>query len=136
MPVDASWPLSERPGFLRLRSLPAPDLFGARNTLTQRDRAGVRAHGDARPLRDEAGRPRGPGPPEPGAVVLRPGEPGEGETLQWTESVYGDVMLLSLATHRYLRVEPSSGSVSADHPGPKPDRKDGSCFTWRVDSSR
>ena len=36
MPVDASWSLSERPGFLRLRSLPAPDLFGARNTLTQR----------------------------------------------------------------------------------------------------
>ena len=36
VPVDASWSLSERPGFLRLRSLPATDFFGARNTLTQR----------------------------------------------------------------------------------------------------
>ena len=35
-----------------------------------------------------------------GTVALRAGEPGEGETFQWTENVYGDVMLLSLATHR------------------------------------
>jgi len=41
------------------------------------------------------------------------------------------VMLLSLSTHRYLRVESASGSVFADHTGPKPDRKDGSCFTVR-----
>jgi xylan 1,4-beta-xylosidase len=36
VPVHASWSLSERPGFLRLHSLPATDFFGARNTLTQR----------------------------------------------------------------------------------------------------
>jgi xylan 1,4-beta-xylosidase len=66
-----------------------------------------------------------------GTVALRAGEPGEGETFQWTENVYGDVMLLSLTTHRYLRVEPGKGAVSADHPGPKPDRKDGACFTLR-----
>jgi len=65
------------------------------------------------------------------AAALRPGEPGDGETFQWTENVYGDVMLLSLSTHRYLRVESASGSVFADHTGPKPDRKDGSCFTVR-----
>src|SRR5262245_52576359 len=35
-PDDAKWSLSERPGFLRLHSLPAPDLWWARNTLTQR----------------------------------------------------------------------------------------------------
>ena len=40
-------------------------------------------------------------------------------------NVYGDVMLLSLSTHRYLRVESGSGSLFADHPGPKPGRKDG-----------
>lgn len=34
-PDDARWSLTERPGFLRLRSGPAPDLLGARNTLTQ-----------------------------------------------------------------------------------------------------
>jgi hypothetical protein len=71
-----------------------------------------------------------------GTVALRPGEPGEGETFQWTENVYGDVMLLSLATHRYVRVDPVTAAVSADHPGPKPDRKDGSCFTVSADARR
>ena len=36
VPVDDMWSLSQRPGFLRLRALPAPDLWRARNTLTQR----------------------------------------------------------------------------------------------------
>ena len=34
-PVDDHWSLSERPGFLRLKALPAPKLLSARNTLTQ-----------------------------------------------------------------------------------------------------
>jgi beta-xylosidase len=34
-PDDAHWTLTERPGFLRLKPTPAPDLFHARNTLTQ-----------------------------------------------------------------------------------------------------
>ncbi len=34
-PVDDHWSLNERPGFLRLKALPAPDLLRARNTLTQ-----------------------------------------------------------------------------------------------------
>jgi hypothetical protein len=71
-----------------------------------------------------------------GTLALRAGEPGAGETFQWTENVYGDVMLLSLATHRYVRVEPASAAVSADHPGPKPDRQDGSCFTVRAVAKR
>jgi hypothetical protein len=66
-----------------------------------------------------------------GQVTLRAGRPTDAETFQWTENVYGDLILLSLATHRHLRVEPGSGIVSADHPGPRPDRKDGSCFTWK-----
>ncbi len=48
-------------------------------------------------------------------------------TFQWMENMYGDVMLLSLATHRYLRIGPFADSV-----GPRPDRKDGSCFTWET----
>ncbi len=36
MPVEGKWSLSERPGFLRLHSLPAAELWWARNTLTQR----------------------------------------------------------------------------------------------------
>ncbi len=35
-PVADAWSLSERPGWLRLRGLPAPDLISARNTLTQK----------------------------------------------------------------------------------------------------
>lgn len=34
-PDDRNWSLTERPGFLRLKALPAPDLLHARNTLTQ-----------------------------------------------------------------------------------------------------
>ena len=35
-PDDSKWSLAERPGNLRLRSLPATDFWQARNTLTQR----------------------------------------------------------------------------------------------------
>lgn len=34
-PVDTHWSLTERPGFMRLKALPAPNLVSARNTLTQ-----------------------------------------------------------------------------------------------------
>jgi len=36
VPVDGKWSLAERRGYLRLHALPAPDLWRARNTLTQR----------------------------------------------------------------------------------------------------
>ncbi len=36
VPVDEKWSLTARPGFLRLNSLPAPDFWNARNTLTER----------------------------------------------------------------------------------------------------
>ncbi|HBG02113.1 MAG TPA: hypothetical protein DDW87_11160 [Firmicutes bacterium] len=35
-PVDTHWSLTERPGYLRLRAMPAPDIARARNTLTQK----------------------------------------------------------------------------------------------------
>jgi xylan 1,4-beta-xylosidase len=66
-----------------------------------------------------------------GQVVLRSGRPADSETFQWAETPYGDLILLSLATHRHLWVEPGTGVITADSPGPKPDRKDGSCFTWK-----
>jgi beta-xylosidase len=62
-------------------------------------------------------------------AVLKRTLPGDAETFQWTENVYGDVNLLSLASHRQLRVA-QDGRVFADSPGPKPDRKDGTCFLW------
>ena len=36
VPDDTQWSLSERKGFLRLHSLPAPNFWMARNSLTQR----------------------------------------------------------------------------------------------------
>ncbi len=63
-------------------------------------------------------------------AVLRTGEPADAETFQWTENVHGDLTLLSLVSHRHLRMDPSTTSLLADHPGPKPDRRDGSCFDW------
>lgn len=71
-------------------------------------------------------------PGETGQVTLREGAPIDAETFQWTETPYGDLILLSLATHRHLRVELNSGAVSANHPGPSADRRDGSCFTWSI----
>lgn len=68
---------------------------------------------------------------KPGEVVLKPGKPGDTETFQWVDLQRGDTLLLSLATHRYISAPKDPGPVSADHPGPTPDRKDGSCFTWK-----
>ncbi|MCB0635942.1 MAG: hypothetical protein KDC54_04970, partial [Lewinella sp.] len=36
VPLDDKWSLSERPGYLRLHALPAPNFWRARNSLTQR----------------------------------------------------------------------------------------------------
>jgi hypothetical protein len=59
-------------------------------------------------------------------------EGGHDISFQWTENAYGDLMLLSLATQRHLCLQPGINSLTVDHPGPKPDRKDGSCFKWQV----
>ena len=68
-----------------------------------------------------------------GGVTLKSGDPGDAETFQWEDMQRGDIMLMSLATHRCLIAQPGQpGPVAADHPGPQPDRKDGSCFSWKV----
>lgn len=66
----------------------------------------------------------------PGGVGLSAGAPGDAETFQWTETPYGDLVLLSVATHRLLRADPAGATVTADHPGPAADGRDGSCFRW------
>jgi xylan 1,4-beta-xylosidase len=63
-------------------------------------------------------------------VTLTRGAPADAETFQWIETPYGDLALLSLVTHRYLRVDPSTRAPSADHPGPEPGRADGAQFVW------
>ena len=69
--------------------------------------------------------------PENGEISLKNGKPGQTETCQWMETLYGDTILLSLATERYLQAG-HDGALSANCSGPKPDRKDGSCFAWQA----
>ena len=54
---------------------------------------------------------------------------GRGETFQWIEPFTGEVVLLSLTTHRYVRADPS-GALIADSPGPHPNGRDG--VRWRT----
>jgi xylan 1,4-beta-xylosidase len=63
-------------------------------------------------------------------LSLRAGTPSSGETFQWMETLYGDLMLMSLETHRYLRLEPD-GRVSSDSRGAEPDPNDGTALRWR-----
>jgi hypothetical protein len=63
---------------------------------------------------------------------MKSGKPGDAETFQWVDLHRGETLLLSLATHRYIVALKDSGAVAADHSGPAPDRRDGSCFTWKA----
>lgn len=64
-------------------------------------------------------------------AMLRRGAPGPAETFQWMETFTGETVLMSLATHRYLRVDESTGKAYADSPGPRPDGRDGVRFQAR-----
>jgi len=60
-------------------------------------------------------------------------ESGSASEFQWQDMLRGDLMLMSLKTHRYLFIDPNAKSLaSADSPGTRPDRKDGSCFVWSI----
>lgn len=60
-------------------------------------------------------------------------EQGDSSLFQWQDMLQGDLMLMSLATHKYLFADPNARSLtSADSRGTRPDRKDGSCFVWKL----
>jgi len=63
-----------------------------------------------------------------GAVSLRAGNPQDAETFQWIETFTGDLTLMSLKTHRYLRVDFASGKAFVDSPGPEPNGPEGVRF--------
>jgi hypothetical protein len=67
-----------------------------------------------------------------GAVSIRKGKPGKSESFAWMETFDGDLILLSLTTNRYLRVDSQNGTVVADSPGPRPDGRDGVRLEWRT----
>ena len=60
---------------------------------------------------------------------------GAASTFQWQDMLRGDLMLMSLQTHRFLKVEPFAASLcSADARGARPDRRGGACFSWKKGS--
>ncbi len=68
-----------------------------------------------------------------GRVSLTPVDQSSGaanECFQWTEMPRGDLLLLSLESHRHLRIK-EDGTVTADEPGAQSDRTNGASFTWR-----
>ncbi|WP_129648099.1 family 43 glycosylhydrolase [Peristeroidobacter agariperforans] len=65
-----------------------------------------------------------------GAVGLSSERPGEAETFQWIETPTGELVLMSLRTHRFLRIDPQSRRIVADSPGPLPDGSDGVRWAW------
>jgi xylan 1,4-beta-xylosidase len=67
-----------------------------------------------------------------GEVTVKSVKPGDAETFQWVDLQRAETLFLSLATHRYIVAPKDPGSIAADHPGPSPDRKDGSCFRWKT----
>ena len=65
-----------------------------------------------------------------GGVSLRPGKPGAAHSFQWIETPTGELVLMSIANNRFLRIDPRTGVVIADSPGPLPDGSDGVRFVW------
>lgn len=65
-----------------------------------------------------------------GSATLVRHAPGDAESFQWIETPNGDLVLMSLATHRFLRIDPEGQRIVADSPGPLPDGSDGARFGW------
>lgn len=67
-----------------------------------------------------------------GGVSLQAGKPGAAHSFQWMETPTGELVLMAIANNRYLRIDPRSGQVVADSPGPLPDGSDGVRFLWTL----
>jgi hypothetical protein len=65
-----------------------------------------------------------------GSASLKPATPGNAQSFQWIETPNGDLVLMSLETNRFLRIDPASKRIVADSPGPAPDGSDGARFGW------
>jgi beta-xylosidase len=67
-----------------------------------------------------------------GAVGLAKASAGADAQFQWIETPTGELVLMSLASHRFLRIDPASRAIRADSPGPLPDGSDGVRQVWRL----
>jgi beta-xylosidase len=65
-----------------------------------------------------------------GSVSIEHGPAGAAHSFQWIETPTGELVLMSLVTNRFLRIDPQTGRIMADSPGPQPDGRDGVRFVW------
>lgn len=65
-----------------------------------------------------------------GRTRLAATPPGLEQTFQWIETPTGELLLMSLATHRFLRIDSQSRAIVGDSAGPTPDGIDGTRFIW------
>ena len=65
-----------------------------------------------------------------GRTSLEENSPGPVQSFQWIETPTGELVLMSLASHRFLRIDPKTHAITADSPGPVPDGSDGTRFVW------
>lgn len=72
----------------------------------------------------------------PESVVLKDlagAKHSDAESFQWVTIMRGDIQLMSLTNHKYLNTQPnSSGQVTVTATGPRPDRKSGAEFKWKI----
>jgi hypothetical protein len=67
-----------------------------------------------------------------GRTNLKTVSPGLEQSFQWIETPTGELVLMSLASNRYLRIGPRTQGTTADSPGPEPDGNDGTRFVWSL----
>jgi xylan 1,4-beta-xylosidase len=67
-----------------------------------------------------------------GKISLKAVRPGPEQSFQWIETPTGELVLMSLATNRYLKIDPHTQGIMADSSGPEPDGRDGVRFVWSL----
>jgi Beta-xylosidase len=67
---------------------------------------------------------------EDGVASLQHVELSNAQTFQWMEQVYGEPILMSLVSHRFLAFDEKSGQLKADHPGPSSLAQSDAC--WKI----
>lgn len=66
------------------------------------------------------------------SMKLGTAKPGLEQSFQWIETPTGELVLMSLATNRFLRIDPKTQAITCDSPGPLPDGSDGVRFVWAL----
>jgi len=69
-----------------------------------------------------------------GHAKLEVTSPALEQSFQWIETPTGELVLMSLTTNRFLRIDPKTQAILCDSAGPASDGKDGTRFVWALAS--